>query len=148
MSTDRKVTENIIEILEDGKAGFEHAADMLRDSNRADLAPKFVTYSTQRAAFSEELEKMAATYGDDIDQSGSVKATIHRAWMSVRDTLSGDDPDGVLDAAEQGEDKAIEAYQEALGEEISADLRTTLQRQYTDIQAAHREVKALRNTNS
>lgn len=146
MSTDRNVTENLIEILEDGAKGFAQAAEMLQDSNRSDLASKFSDYSAQRAQFSAELEKMAASYGDDIDEDGSAKATIHRAWMSVKDTLSGSDPDGVLDAAEQGEDHAVEAYEEALKADISPNLRTTVQRQFADVKAAHDSVRALRDT--
>lgn len=148
MSTDRNATENLIEILEDGKEGFAHAAEKLRDSNRADLAPKFEEYSAQRAQFSAELEQMAAAYGDDIDEDGSVKATMHRLWMSVKDTLSGSDPDGVLDAAEQGEDHAVKAYEDALEKDLSPNLRSTVQRQFAAIQAAHGEIKALRNAAS
>ncbi len=145
MSTDKNVTENLIEILEDGAKGFAHAAEKLRDSDRPDLAPKFEGYAAQRAKFSAELEAMAAAYGDDIDEDGSVKATVHRIWMSVKDTISGSNPGGVLDAAEQGEDQAVEAYEDALKQDISPDLRSTVQRQFVDVKAAHDEVKALRN---
>ncbi len=145
MSIDKDVTENVIEILEDGKAGFADAAEKLKDSSRPDLVARFAQYATQRAQFSQELESMAATYGDDVDESGSARAVMHRAWMAVKDTLSGSDPDGVLDAAEQGEDYAIKAYEDALKHDISANLRTVLERQFTAVKTAHDEVKALRN---
>ncbi|MEZ5257074.1 MAG: PA2169 family four-helix-bundle protein [Ilumatobacteraceae bacterium] len=105
MSNDAQVTKKVIEVLEDGKLGFADAADKLADSDRADLAPTFRKFSEQRATFAGELERLAAAYGDDIDESGSVKGTLHRGWMAVKDALSGSDPDGVLDAAEQGEDR-------------------------------------------
>jgi len=145
MSVDKDVTENVMEILEDGEKGFADAAEKLRNSDRPELAPKFEAYSTQRGRFSAELEQMAAAYGDDIDENGSVRAAMHRAWMSVKDTLSGDDPQGVLDAAEQGEDYAIKAYTDALKHDISPNLRTTLERQFSEVKHAHDEVKALRN---
>ena len=148
MAADRNVTSNLIEVLEDGAAGFADAAEKLRDSDRPDLAPKFEAYAAQRAEFSAELERMAAAYGDDIDEDGSAKAAVHRMWMPVKDTLSGSDPEGVLDAAEQGEDHAVETYEDALKQDISADLRSTVQRQYSDVKAAHDEVKALRNAAS
>ena len=146
MSNDKNVTEKLIEVLKDGADGYADAAEKLRDSNRADLAPTFETYANQRATFASELERLAATYGDDVEESGSVKAKAHRLWMSVKDTLSGSDPDGVLDAAEQGEDHAVKEYEEALAEEISANLRTIIQRQFVDVQAAHDAVKALRDS--
>ena len=145
MSNDAKVTKNIIEALEDGKKGFANAADKLADSNRADLAPTFRQFSEQRAGFAAELTSMAAAYGDDIDESGSVKGTIHRGWMAVKDALSGSDPDGILDAAEQGEDHAVDSYKKALEEDISPDLKDVLRRQMGTVQATHDQVKALRN---
>ncbi|MEP1124798.1 MAG: PA2169 family four-helix-bundle protein [Ilumatobacter sp.] len=147
MSVDRKITKDLIETLEDGRKGFADAADKLADTNRADIAPKFREFAEQRAGFSAELETMAAAYGDDIDEDGSVLAAVHRGWMSLKDALAGSDPDGVLDAAEQGEDHALSEYDKALANtEISADLRTVVQRQHAVIATAHAEVKRLRDT--
>ncbi len=143
MSTDERVTTDLIETLKDGKDGFAHAADQLVDSDRSDLAPVFRELSDQRGRFATELEQMAAAYGDDIDEDGSVAASVHRAWMSVRDALSGSDPKGVLQAAEQGEDHAVSEYEKALEEDISADLRRKVERQLIDIRQAHSRVKNL-----
>ena len=145
MSNDAKVSKNIVEVLEDGKKGFDHAADKLAESNRADLAPMFREFSEQRAGFAAELTTMAAAYGDEIDEHGSVKGTIHRGWMAVKDALSGSDPDGILDAAEQGEDHAVDSYKKALDEHISPELKDVLRRQMGTVQATHDQVKALRN---
>ena len=145
MSTDARVTKDLMETLEDGKEGFAKAADLLADAKRPDLVTTFRRLSDQRAQFSSELERLAAVYGDDIDESGSVAASVHRTWMSVRDTLSGSDPDGVLDVAEQGEDHAVSEYEKALAEEISSNLRTVVQRQFADVKAAHDQVRALRD---
>jgi len=145
MSNDAQVTKKVIEVLEDGKLGFADAADKLADSDRADLAPTFRKFSEQRATFAGELERLAAAYGDDIDESGSVKGTLHRGWMAVKDALSGSDPDGVLDAAEQGEDHAVGVYNDALAEDISPELGEVLRRQLGSVEAAHDQVKALRN---
>lgn len=148
MSNDRKVTTDLIQTLEDGKKGFTEAADKLADTNRADLAPKFRELAEERAKFSAELETMAAAYGDDIDEDGSVLAAAHRGWMSLKDALAGSDPDGVLDAAEQGEDHAVSEYEKALEADISENLRQAIQRQFVAVQAAHDDVKRLRDTAS
>lgn len=145
MSTDRKVTKDLIQTLEDGRKGFTEAADKLEDTNRADLAPRFRELAAERAIFSAELEKMAAAYGDDVDEDGSVLAAAHRGWMSLKDVLAGSDPDGVLDAAEQGEDHAVSEYEKALKADISPDLLQTVQRQFIGIKAAHDDVKRLRD---
>ncbi len=145
MSTDAQVTKDLIETLRDGERGFADAADKLEESDRPDLASTFRRYSSQRSEFANELEEMAAAYGDDIDESGSVAAAVHRGWMSVKDAVSGSSPSGVLDAAEQGEDHAVSEYEKARSADISAELRTTVERQYVQIQAAHDDVRNLRN---
>src|SRR3954463_10856274 len=104
MSTDSKVTKDLIQTCRDGEEGFAKAADKLAKDGRDDLATRFREFSDQRAGFAAELEKLAAQYGEDDSKSGSVAGAVHRGWLSVKDTISGSDPEGVLDAAEQGED--------------------------------------------
>jgi uncharacterized protein (TIGR02284 family) len=92
---------------------------------------------------------MAGAYGDKITESGSAAAALHRGWMALKDALSGSDAQGVLDAAEQGEDHAVSEYERALDNtEISIDLRNVIERQYAAVQAAHDEVRSLRDSNS
>ena len=148
MSTDEAVTKDLIEVLEDGKDGFAKAADKLAGDDRADLASKFREYSAQRARFAGELRAMATAYGDQINESGSVVAALHRGWMSLKDALSGSDPEGVLDVAEQGEDHAVAAYDKALKEDISGELRVVVERQLAEVKTAHDEVRALRDAHS
>ena len=148
MSTDRRVTKDLIKTLEDGREGFARAADKLAETDRPDLSTTMRTLSEQRARFSAELEQMAATYGDDIDEDGSMAGTLHRGWMAVKDAIAGSDPEGVLDAAEQGEDHAVSEYRDALDADISQSLRVVLARQFVEVQQAHDQVKALRDAHA
>lgn len=145
MSADAAVTKDLIQTLEDGKEGFAKGADKLADSDRPELASAFRQNGQQRERFSAELQEMAKAYGDDLPDSGSVAGTLHRGWMSLKDALSGSGPDGVLDAAEQGEDHAVKEYEKALGADISHELRTVVERQLADVRTAHDQVRALRD---
>ena len=144
-STDEKVTKDLIQTLEDGHKGFAEAAEKLIDSERADLVPKMSTYSNQRLTFANELRSMANAYGDDIKESGSIAGAAHRGWMALADAFNGSGPDSVIKTAEQGEDHAVSEYQKALAEDISSDLRTTINRQFGDVKAAHDDIRALKN---
>ena len=146
MSNDATVTRDLLQTLEDGRLGFEKGAEKLDSTDSPQLASTFRKYSAQRAQFSSELTGVAAKYGDQLDESGSVAGTLHRGWLSLKDALSGSSPDGVLDAAEQGEDHAISEYEKACDDDISPELRTVVERQLTEIRAAHDDVKALRDT--
>ena len=145
MSTDKAVTEDLMETLQDGKEGFEKGAEKLDESKAPQLAVTFRRLSQQRDGFYTELKAMAKDYGDKVEESGSVAAKLHRGWMGLKDALSGSDPDGVLDAAEQGEEHATKKYQEALADDISEGLRTEIKRQLVDITSAHQEIKSLRD---
>jgi uncharacterized protein (TIGR02284 family) len=144
MSTDEKVTKDLIQTLEDGAKGFQSGAEKLSDSDRADLATRFSAFSAERAQFADELRAIASAYGDRIEESGSVAAAAHRGWMAVKDTIAGSSPSGVLDVAEQGEDHAVSEFSKALDEDISPELRSVVQRQFASVKAAHDEVKSLR----
>jgi uncharacterized protein (TIGR02284 family) len=145
MSTDEQVTKDLISILEDGKDGFSKAADKLEGDDEPGLAAKFREYSRQREQFAGELRSIAGAYGDQIHENGSLAGAIHRGWLSLKDAVSGTDPKGVLEAAEQGEDHAVAAFDEALSADISANLRTVVTRQCAEIHAAHDDVRSLRN---
>lgn len=145
MSTDEVTTKDLIQTLEDGKEGFAKGAEKLEKTDSPELAATFRRLSAQREGFARELQDLARTYGDNADQGGSVAGTLHRGWMSLKDALSGSDPDGVLDAAEQGEDHAVKEFDKALEADISPELRAVVERQSTQIKVAHDEVRALRN---
>lgn len=143
MSTDAKVTKDLMQTVEDGRNGFADAADKLADTDRPDLAPRFRDFSEQRSAMYTELETLAAAYGDDLDEDGSVAAALHRGWMSLKDTLTGSSADGVLEVAEQGEEHAVNEYRKALDEDVSPALADVVRRQLVEITAVHDEVKRL-----
>jgi len=142
-STDEKVTTDLIETLRDGEKGFNDAADKLADTNRSDLVDQFRAAAAQRHGFAAELEQLAKAYGDDIDESGSIAATMHRGWMTLKDALSGDDPDGVISAAAQGENHAVKEYEDALEADISKNLRDVVIRQQSEVTAVASKICAL-----
>ena len=146
MSNDASVTKDLLQTLEDGRAGYEKGAEKLDSTDAPELAPTFRKYSEQRAAFTTELQSLAQQYGDQLDADGSLAGTLHRGWLSLKDALAGSKPDGVIDAAEQGEDHAVSEYEKALDADISPELRSVVQRQLTEIRAAHDDVKAMRAT--
>lgn len=146
MSVDEAVTKDLLETLADGQEGFEKAAEKLADSDMPEIASTFRRFSGQRAQFATELQELARAYGDQVDSSGSVAATFHRGWMAIKDALSGSDPKGVLDAAEQGEDHAVSEYEDALAKDLSPTLRNVVERQANEVRAAHDEVRRLRDS--
>ena len=145
MSTDAAVTKDLIQTLEDGRDGFAKGADKLQGDDAAEIAATFRELSARRGELSDELQALAKDYGDDIEESGTVAAAVHRGWMTLKDVVAGSDPKGVLDVAEQGEDHAVKEFEKARDADISAGLRTVVERQLAEVRSAHDRVKALRD---
>lgn len=143
MSDDAKAAKELVETLKDGERGFADAADKVRDGDHSAWATTLQRLSEQRAGFWREIVDMGHDYGDDVDESGSVAAAVHRGWLSVKDALTGDDPEGVLKAAVTGEDHTVSEYDDALEKDLSAGFREVVERQRAAVVAARDEVKAL-----
>ncbi len=143
VSDDKQVAKELVETLRDGERGFASAADKLRDSDRPAWATTLQRLSEQRAGFRAEIVALGDDYGDDVDESGTVTAALHRGWLSLKDALSGDDAGGVLAAATTGEDHAVSEYEKALQQDLSPGFRDVVSRQHAAVLTARDEVKAL-----
>lgn len=143
MSDDKKAAQELVETLKDGERGFATAAEKLRDSDHPQWAETLQRFSQQRAEFCQEIVAMGHEYNDDVDESGTVAAALHRGWISLKDALTGDDAGSVLGAAVTGENHAVSEYEKALEQDLSAGFREVVTRQHAAVVAARDEVKAL-----
>lgn len=143
MSDDKKVAKDLVETLKDGENGFTSAAEKLKDGEHAEWATTLQRLAGQRAGFRQEIVALGHDYGDDVDESGSAVAAVHRGWLSLKDALTGDDASGVLGAAVTGEDHTVSAYEKAIEHDLSDGFREVVKRQHGEIVAARAEVKAL-----
>ena len=149
MATDNDSTistlNNLIETCKDGENGFRTASDGVKNQ---ELKTLFLTYSQQRAQFASELQAEVRRLGGDPEQTGSVAATLHRGWINIKSAVTGEDEGAVISECERGEDSAVRNYQDALKENLPAELQTTIQRQYTQVKEAHDRIRALEKADS
>jgi uncharacterized protein (TIGR02284 family) len=143
MSTDERICTNLIHTLEDGQHGFETAAERLADSDRPEIASEFAKFGAERREMAQELQAIAASYGDEVDRRGTVAGALHRGWIGLKDALTGDDADAVIASAERGEDHALEQYREAVEADLSPEFRAVVERQMASVQRAHDYVRSL-----
>ena len=145
MTDDKDAAKELVETLKDGEKGYASAADKVRDGDHAEWATTLQRFSEQRADFQREIVDLGEDYGDDVDEDGTVTAALHRGWLSLKDALTGDDPEGVLSACVTGEDHAVSEYEKALKQDLSAGFREVVTRQHAAVVTARDEVKALQN---
>lgn len=143
MSADEKVAKDLVETLKDGRAGFAAAGEKLRGSDQPQLAETMQRFSDQRGEFARQIVEMGHEYGDDVDEGGSLAATLHRGWLKMKDAVTGDDAGAVLGAATTGEDHTVSEYEKALEQDLSDGFRAVVQQQHQAVVAAREEIKAL-----
>ncbi|HTC46499.1 MAG TPA: PA2169 family four-helix-bundle protein [Candidatus Aquilonibacter sp.] len=137
------VIEDLVETCKDGQKGYQDAAS---HAKRLDLKTYFNEQSLERARFAGELEAELPRLGEpDKKVSGSVSATLHRAWIDTKVSLGAGDK-SILESVEAGEDNAKESYQKALSASLPGNIAEIVRRQAARVQQAHDKVKMLRDT--
>jgi len=137
-----RVLLNVIVALEDSQKGFAEFGEFLKDDT---VKRYFLAESLKRAHFRGDLEEQLHLAGmADIRKSGTVGASLQRAWGEVKSKLGASDH-GLLEAAEQGEDAAKAAYKDALSQELPLPIRQLLSEQQAHVLTSHDYVKAHRD---
>jgi uncharacterized protein (TIGR02284 family) len=132
---------NLIETCKDGQSGFKAAADGI---NNGELKTLFHTYSQQRSQFAAELQNEVRRLGGDPEKTGSLAASLHRGWIDIKSAVTGEDEGAIISECERGEDSAVRNYVDALADEsLPADLRSIVERQFTQVREAHDRIRAL-----
>ncbi|MBQ0768339.1 MAG: PA2169 family four-helix-bundle protein, partial [Bizionia sp.] len=57
-----------------------------------------------------EIKNEIRQYGEEPKDSGSFKGTMHRNWMTLKSTFSGNNEEAVLEEAIRGEKASLEEY--------------------------------------
>jgi uncharacterized protein (TIGR02284 family) len=131
----------IIATLIDEQEGFQKIGEALGDGT---LKRYFLAESLTRAEFRGDLEEILHQEGvHDIHETGTAAGTFVRLWSELRTALGGGVP-LLLEAAEEAEDAARQAYAGALDQFLPAPIREVLTLQAAHIEGSHFYVKAAR----
>jgi uncharacterized protein (TIGR02284 family) len=139
------VLRELIKINRDGEKGYQDAA---QHAKATELQSFFRQQASERARFAGQLETELGRLGEQTSkkESGHVTAAVHRGWIDVKQSLGGGDH-SLLESVEQGEDAAKESYQKAeQSGGLPENILTIVRQQSRSIQAAHDQVKALRDS--
>ena len=72
---------------------------------------------------------------------------IHHTWIDLKAAVTGHDNHAILAECERGEDVAKKAYEEASKlQDLPGDLQSIIQKQAQGVQAAHDEIRNLRDS--
>ncbi len=132
----------LIETCYDGEAGFQACADGVRNAQLASFFEHAAQRCTEGAA---QLRAKIRELGGDPARSFSMLGTAHRGWMDARSAISGIDDRAILTECERGEDYAEKAYASALKENLPADVRSLIAKQFRVVKQNHEHVREMRD---
>jgi uncharacterized protein (TIGR02284 family) len=143
MANVTSVLNELIETSRDGEKGFRTAAE---DTKNAELKDIFLKRAADCAKGASQLQQLVAKRGEKPEEGGSVAGAMHRGWVNLKATLTGRDDVAILEECERGEDVAKAKYRKALeDDDLPADARQVVQRQYEGVLRNHDQVRALRD---
>lgn len=118
----------------DAIEGFQTAAEKVNGNH---LMGYFNKQVVARKRFVHELSAEIRNLGGEPTDSGSVKGSMHRAWMRIKDgfNFSDDNREELIEECIRGEKECIEEYNELLEKRpIPASTRQVLNRQRKEIE--------------
>ena len=137
---------SVIEVLHDSQEGFQKIGDEIEDPV---LKAYLLEESLRRAEFRGDLETLLREQGvHDIKENGTASGSLRRVWGEFKVKMGGGDHT-LLSTAEQGEDAAIQTYEEALANsDLPLRVRQALSTQDAHIHASHDYIKAARDSSN
>lgn len=137
-----KGIQNLIEINIDSSKGFKAAADKIE--NR-EIAGMFRQCATEREQNATQLQSLVRVNGEDSEDNGSIRGTMHRWWLEIRGTVQQGDEHAVLAEAERGEDAIKHRYEDTLKETAGSAVNSVLQKQYAEVKSRHDQIRDMRD---
>jgi uncharacterized protein (TIGR02284 family) len=142
-----QVLNDLVRINNDRVEGYERAIEGTKDGDD-DLKEVFSRMIGESIQYKAELVEAIDTVGGEADYDETTNSgALYRFWMKIKETLSGNDRESVLDDCEFGEDAALKAYQQALESDatMDADTRQLIVNQKTSLKNSHDAIKRLRD---
>jgi len=138
-----KKLQELVQINLDSEKGFNEVSHDIKDKS---IASVFTELGSQRRKNATELKELMTWNGEVPVLDGSYLAAFHRAWISLRELISGGSTDAILSEAERGEDAIKKAYEDILIATTGSAVNDVLTRQYAIVKAGHDRVREMRNS--
>jgi uncharacterized protein (TIGR02284 family) len=132
----------LLETTKDGESGFRTCADAVKNTELKKVLEDAACKCDEGA---KELEAKIRSLGTEPAASGTAAGALHRAWTNVKSSVAGMSDYAVLTECERGEDVAKRVYEEALVEDLPAEVKNLVQHQYEGVKLNHNRIRALRD---
>lgn len=142
MEFKKEIANNLNQLLEknyDAEKGYKDAADKVQNTRMK----QFLEEQAQlRYDFGHQIKSEIKAFDGEVDKGGSVKGSMHRAWMDLKSAVTSDKEENVMEEVQRGEQSAIEEYNEVINKSnLPATTKGILTQQRDKIQQAQQSAK-------
>ncbi|GGJ89955.1 PA2169 family four-helix-bundle protein [Pseudomonas matsuisoli] len=130
----------LIETSLDGESGLRECVD---DLQSAHFRRNIDLYAQHCALAANELQQLVRAMGSDPCASGTVSGAVRRSWAGLKSSVVRRDDATILSHCEHGERRAQQHYREVLSQDLPANVRLIVERQFLGVQRDRDEVKAM-----
>jgi uncharacterized protein (TIGR02284 family) len=135
----RQVIENLV----DEQEGLQKIGEAVREEP---IKLFLLAESLARAEFRGELENILHQEGvPDVHETGTPAGKFLRAWSGLKLQVGASD-DSLLEIAEKEEQRAVEAYHEALSRKLPRPIEEVLANQVQRVVASHKSIVKARES--
>ncbi|MGB5076099.1 MAG: PA2169 family four-helix-bundle protein [Sphingorhabdus sp.] len=142
-SHDIETVNDLIKTTIDSIDGYRAAAE---DADSGQFKSIFFERASERQDVADRLQNHVQALGAEPADKGSILAGAHRAFMNLRDVVTGKDDKAIIAEVERGEDHIKEKFESAMSDEhLGADTRTLVTQCYGSVREGHDQMRNLKN---
>ncbi len=137
--------KSLTRLLIDSEEGLSDASQNI---GNAEIAALFRSIAGERSGMVIELQDLLRDQDEEAPVSGTISGALHRTWIDLRNSISGQDAHSILLEAERGENYMRREYEIALCLDWGVALHNVLSNHYLKVKSAYDRVVGLRNSYS
>ena len=125
------VLNSLIETTIDSVDGYRRSA---QEATNSRFSQEFLARASEREQVVSALRDRVRSLGGNPEDDGSVLAAAHRAFLTLRDKVTGSDDAAVIAEVDHGESYLNGKWEAALGDGgLSPETRSLIQQQYDSV---------------
>ena len=135
MSHDINVLNSLIETTIDSVDGYSRSA---QEATNSRVSAEFLERANEREQVVSQLRDRVRQLGGNPEDDGSVLAAAHRAFLTLRDKVTGSDDAAVIAEVDHGESYLNGKWETALRDDrLSAETRSLVQSSYDSVREGY-----------